>query len=210
MAEGFYTPAHTKSRRMKHHSLRQSSTALATFFSLAAFAQAHPGHGPGGFANGFAHPLHGLDHILAMLAVGLWAAQLGGRAKWLVPASFVGVMALGGALGRAGVGLPFAEQGIAASVLILGVFIAAAVRLPLAASMGIVGLFALCHGHAHGAEMPVNAAGAVYALGFTAATALLHGCGIGLGMLMQHAAKAEWLRAGGVAISAAGVLLLWN
>ena len=195
---------------MKHHSLRRSAIALATFLSLAAFAQAHPGHGAGGFANGFAHPLHGLDHVLAMLAVGLWAAQLGGRAKWLVPASFTGVMALGGALGMAGVALPFAEQGIAASVLILGVLIAAAVRLPLAASMGIVGLFALCHGHAHGAEMPVNAVGAVYALGFTAATALLHGCGIGLGVMMQGTAKADWLRAGGVAISAAGLLLLWN
>ena len=195
---------------MKHHSLRRSAIALATFLSLAAFAQAHPGHGAGGFANGFAHPLHGLDHVLAMLAVGLWAAQLGGRSKWLVPASFVGVMALGGALGMAGVAVPFAEQGILASVLILGVLIAAAVRLPVAASLGIVGLFALCHGHAHGAEMPVNAVGAVYALGFTAATALLHGCGIGLGVMMQGTAKADWLRACGVAISAAGLLLLWN
>ena len=195
---------------MKPTSLRQTTAVLATFFGLAALAQAHPGHGAGGFASGLAHPLHGLDHLLAMVAVGLWAAQLGGRAQWLVPASFVGVMALGGALGMAGVGLPFAGQGILASVLILGVLIAAAVRLPLAVSMGIVGFFALCHGHAHGAEMPVNAVGAVHALGFAMATALLHGGGLGLGVLMQRTAKAEWLRACGVAISATGLLLLWS
>ena len=195
---------------MSHVLFRRISATLAAFLSLAAFAQAHPGHGADGFAQGFAHPLHGLDHLLAMLAVGLWAAQLGGRAKWAVPAAFVGAMAVGGALGMAGVGLPLAEPGIAASVLILGLLIAAAVRLPLAAGVALVGGFALCHGYAHGAEMPATAAGAVYALGFAGATALLHGCGFGLGALMQRGAKAEWLRAGGVAISAAGVLLLWN
>ena len=195
---------------MTYVHFRRTAVTLAAFLSLAVFAQAHPGHGGGGFAHGFAHPLHGPDHLLAMLAVGLWAAQLGGRAKWAVPACFTGVMACGGALGMAGVGLPFAEQGIVVSVLILGLLIAAAVRLPLAAGMAVVGIFALCHGHAHGAEMPETAAGAVYALGFTGATVLLHACGFGLGVLMQRVAKAEWLRAGGVAISAAGVLLLLN
>ena len=189
---------------------RRTAVTFAAFLSLTGFAQAHPGHGGGGFADGFAHPLHGLDHLLAMLAVGLWAAQLGGRARWAVPAAFVGAMAVGGALGMAGAGLPLAEQGIAASVLILGLLIAAAVRLPLVAGAALVGIFALCHGYAHGAEMPETAAGAVYALGFAGATALLHGCGFGLGVLLQRAAKAEWLRAGGVAISAVGVLLLWN
>ena len=193
---------------MSHILFRRTSITLAVFLSLAGLAQAHPGHGGGGFANGFAHPLHGLDHLLAMLAVGLWAAQLGGRAKWAVPACFVGVMVGGGALGMAGVGLPFAEQGIAASVLILGLLIAAAVRLPLAAGLAVAGIFALCHGYAHGAEMPVTAAGAVYAFGFATATALLHACGLGLGVLMQRRAKAEWLCASGVTISAAGVLLL--
>lgn len=195
---------------MSHALFRRTAVTLAAFLSLAGFAQAHPGHGGGGFASGFAHPLHGLDHLLAMLAVGLWAAQLGGRARWAVPAAFVGVMALGGALGMAGVGLPLAGQGIVASVLMLGLLIAAAVRLPLAAGVALVGIFALCHGYAHGAEMPETAAGAVYALGFAGATALLHGCGFGLGVLMQRGAKAGWLRASGVAISAAGVLLLWN
>src|SRR5580698_8957387 len=152
---------------------RSSFTRLATPALILApvLAHAHPGHDTSGFSAGVAHPLHGLDHILAMVAVGLWAAQLGGRAKWLVPASFVSVMALGGALGMAGVAIPFAEQGIFASVLILGVLIAASVRLPLAASMSIVGLFALCHGHAHGTEIPAAASGFNYALGFVLATA---------------------------------------
>ena len=145
-----------------------------------------------------------------MVAVGLWAAQLGGRARWLVPASFVGVMTLGGALGMAGAGLPLAERGIAASVLILGVLIAATVRLPLAASAALVGIFALCHGHAHGIEMPGTAAGLSYALGFAGCTALLHALGLGLGLLLQRAQRREWLCATGVAISAASVLLVWH
>ena len=183
----------------------RTTLTLAAFLSLPGFAQAHPGHG-GGFAHGLAHPLHGFDHLLAMLAVGLWASQLGGRAKWAVPAAFVGTMACGGALGMAGIGLPFAGQGIVASVAILGLLIAAAVRLPLAAGMAVTGIFALCHGYAHGAEMPLTAGGAVYTLGFATATALLHACGFGLGVLMQRQARAGWLRASGLAIFAAGGL----
>src|SRR5271170_4071160 len=98
-----------------------------------------------GFGSGFAHPLHGLDHILAMTAVGLWAGQLGGRARWLVPASFVGVMILGGALAMAGLRVPFTEEGILLSVLVLGILVAVAARFPLPASMAIVGLFAFFH-----------------------------------------------------------------
>ena len=145
-----------------------------------------------------------------MLAVGLWAAQLGGRAKWAVPAAFVSMMALGGALGMAGVAVPFAEQGIVASVLVLGVLIAAAVRLPPTASMAVVGIFALCHGYAHGAEMPATAAGFSYGLGFVGATALLHACGIGAALAMQQLAETRWLRATGVAICAASVMLFLN
>ncbi|MDR3402735.1 MAG: HupE/UreJ family protein [Chthoniobacter sp.] len=185
---------------------------LATL-SLAlapVLAHAHPGHDASGFAAGVSHPIHGLDHILAMVAVGLWAVQLGGRAKWLVPASFVSVMAIGGALGMAGVSMPFAEQGILASVLILGVLIAAAVRLPLAASMSIVGLFALCHGHAHGLEMPGTAAGLSYGAGFVIATALLHASGIMTGVMIQRFAEAKWVRATGVAICAASAFLALN
>ena len=191
---------------------RSFATPLATLCLALApvLAHAHPGHGVSGFAAGVSHPVHGLDHILAMVAVGLWAAQLGGRAKWLVPASFVSVMAIGGALGMAGVAMPFAEQGIFASVLILGVLIAAAVRLPLAASMGIVGLFALCHGQAHGLEMPGNAAGLAYGAGFVIATALLHATGIGCGLTIQRLAATHWLRATGVAICVASAFLALN
>jgi len=190
----------------------RSLTPLATLSLVLApvLAHAHPGHDASGFTTGLAHPLSGLDHILAMLAVGLWATQLGGRAKWLVPASFVSVMALGGALGMAGVPMPFAEQGILASVMILGVLIAAAIRLPLTASMAIVGLFALCHGHAHGLEMPATAQGLTYGVGFILATALLHTAGIGLGMAIQRFAAAQWVRATGVAICACSVLLVLN
>src|SRR5579863_3698485 len=120
-------------------------------------AAAHPVPGAAGLTAGFAHPLSGLDHVLAMVAVGLWAAQLGGRALWLVPASFVGFMTLGGALGMAGVHLPMVEAGILASVLILGILIAAAAQLPLAASVAVTGLFAIFHGHAHGTEIPLAA-----------------------------------------------------
>jgi urease accessory protein len=182
---------------------------LLAVFLLPALAQAHPGV-PGhthGFVNGLAHPLTGLDHICAMVAVGLWAAQRGGRALWLVPAVFVSVMILGGALGLAAVPVPFVEPGIAASVLVLGVLIAAAVRLPLPASALLVGLFALFHGYAHGAEMPGSASGLAYGLGFVAATASLHLLGIGLGLLAQRFGSARLVRYAGAAIAACGIYL---
>src|SRR3954453_14397289 len=119
----------------KHHSIHLTALFAAALAFAPALAQAPPGHAPGaGFTHGFAHPMMGLDHLLAMLAVGLWSAQLGGRATWLVPAAFVSVMTFGGALGMRGVHLPLVEQGIIASVFVLGLLIAAAARLPLAAS----------------------------------------------------------------------------
>jgi len=179
---------------------------LAALLALPAVAQAHPGHGLAqGFAPGFAHPLLGLDHELAMIAIGLWAAQAGGRALWAVPATFVGVMALGGALGMAHVSVPFIEPGIAASVLVLGLLIAFAVRLPMVAAVPLVALFAIFHGHAHGAEMPETASGAAYGIGFLLATAALHGAGIGLGMLIQRCTVAPVIRFAGAAIAVAGV-----
>jgi urease accessory protein len=179
---------------------------LAALLALPAAAHAHVGVGSThGFAHGFEHPLFGLDHLLAMIAVGLWAAQVGGRALWAVPTTFVGVMALGGALGMMGVPVPFIEPGIAASVLILGLLIAFAVRMPLAAAVPLVGLFAIFHGHAHGAEMPENASGAAYAVGFMLATAALHGVGIGLGMAIQRFTAAPVIRFAGAAIAVAGV-----
>ena len=159
-----------------------------------------------GFGSGFAHPLHGLDHILVMVAVGLWAAQLGGRARWLVPASFVGVMALGGALAMAGLRVPFTEEGILLSVLVLGVLIAVAARFPLAASMAIVGVFAFFHGHSHGAEMPANAVSYAYGVGFALATVLLHASGIALANAV-NSARLPVVRWAGAAIAVAGICL---
>src|ERR1700722_17039280 len=160
--------------------------AAALLFFTTAGAQAHliPGD-VRGFGAAFPPPLHGLDHILAMTAVGLWAAQLGGRARWLVPASFMGMMVLGGALAMAGLRVPFTEEGILLSVLVLGILIAVATRFPLVVSMAIVGLFAFFHGHSHGTEMPVNALGLAYGAGFVLATALLNACGIGLAYVTQ-------------------------
>jgi urease accessory protein len=187
----------------------QRALPLLLIFLVPSLAQAHPG-APGhthGFSNGLLHPLTGLDHICAMVAVGLWAAQRGGRALWLVPLTFVSIMIVGGILGMGGVGIPYVEQGIAASVLVLGIFIAAAVRLPLAASMAIVGLFALFHGYAHGAEMPDSSSGLAYGIGFVVATASLHLSGIALGIAAQRFASAQFVRYLGGGIAACGVYL---
>jgi urease accessory protein len=188
--------------------LRNALPVLAILF-LPTLAQAHPGL-PGhthGFFNGVAHPLTGLDHICAMVAVGLWAAQRGGRALWAVPLAFVSVMALGGMLGMAGGSLPFVETGIATSVLILGVLIAASVRLPLLMSVFIVGMFALFHGYAHGAEMPATASGLAYGIGFMIATASLHLCGIGLGLAARQLGSMQLIRYAGGTIAVCGVYL---
>src|SRR5262249_34108358 len=143
-------------------------------------ASAHPGI-PGhthGFEDGFSHPLSGIDHILAMVSVGLFAAHLGGRALWLVPPSFVSVLALAGVAGMAGATLPFAEIGIALSVVILGLAIACQFNIPTLAATSLVGFFAIFHGYAHGAEMPASMSALSYGLGFVCATALLHASGV--------------------------------
>lgn len=189
-------------------------SGLLTLAALAvpAVASAHPAIGEAaGFSHGFAHPMSGLDHILAMVMVGVFAFQLGGRATWLVPTTFVLVMALGGALGIAGVTVPFVEVGIALSVVVLGAIVALNVKAPLAVAMGLVGLFAIFHGHAHGTEMPENAAGAAYAAGFMLATAVLHVAGLGLGFIIGRASERQGSlvtrAAGGVAaIAGAGIL----
>jgi len=182
-------------------------TLAALLTAAASPALAHPGHGAEGLASGFAHPFMGLDHLLAMLAVGLWAAQTGGRTLWAVPAAFVAVMALGGSLGAMGVGLPLVELGIAGSVLVLGLLVAAAPRLPLWAPVAIAGLFAVFHGHAHGTEMPEGASGLLYGAGFVAATAILHAIGLGLGLAGSRLAAVPARLAGG-AVAAAGLVLI--
>lgn len=195
---------------------RRLTLTAAALLTSPATAFAHPGHGGfAGFPQGFMHPLTGLDHILAMVMVGVLAARLARlpgreRALWLVPAAFVTLMALGGGLGMAGVGLPFVELGIGLSVVVLGAAVALNVTLAPLAGMALVGFFALFHGYAHGAEMPDTAAGLAYAGGFVAATIILHAAGIALGMALTHAAdpRAESLiRATGAVAAIAGVAI---
>ena len=189
-------------------------TLLAAALVLVpSLALAHPGL-PGhthDVATGFLHPLGGLDHILAMVAVGLLAAQLGGRALWLVPASFVAAMAAAGLAGMAGVRLPMTEVGIAASVVVLGGAVALRLAMPVAAATALVGFFAMFHGYAHGLETPETASGLLYGLGFVAATALLHAVGIGVGLTVgriEGAFGRNLVRVAGSLAAVAGVVML--
>jgi urease accessory protein len=150
-------------------------------------AFAHPGHDEAGLLAGLQHPLTGLDHIAVMIAVGLWAALKGGRALWLWPAAFVAVMLFGGVLGMLQLPLPFVESGILASVVLIGLLVAMAVDLPVWLGAPIVGVFALFHGYAHGAEVPEAASGVSYLIGFALATAALHGFGITTVLVLKSA-----------------------
>ncbi len=186
--------------------------AAAATLILPTAAWAHPGHeAASGFVHGFVHPVTGLDHVLAMVAVGMLAASLGGRAVWALPLTFVAVMAAGGALGVAGIGLPFVEAGIAVSVIVLGLAVALQWKWPVATAMSLVGVFAIFHGHAHGAEMPVDVSGLAYGLGFMLATALLHVLGLGAGLGIAgfgRTAAPHALRLSGAAMAVAGAGIL--
>lgn len=179
----------------------------------AAFA--HTGHGDtSGFLHGFMHPVGGIDHILAMVAVGVFAYVLGGKALWLVPLSFVAMMAVGFLLGLGQIDVPFVELGIALSSVVIGGAAALGRPMPVVAASALVGVFAIFHGHAHGAEMPVDASGFEYAAGFIVATALLHAAGIGAAMgvtrLVSKYGKTVAQVAGGVfALGGIGVLAGW-
>lgn len=196
--------------------MRRSTACALALAALTALvpsvASAHTGVGDtAGFAHGFMHPVTGIDHVLAMVMVGVFAWQLGGRALWLVPSTFVLVMAIGGALGVAGIGVPFVEAGIALSVIVLGAIVAFGIKAPVVVAMAVVGLFAVFHGHAHGAEMPESAAGLAYGLGFMLGTALLHAAGIGLGFLIGRAAERTgpiMVRTTGAVAALAGVAIL--
>ncbi|PMZ78498.1 HupE/UreJ family protein [Pseudomonas sp. FW305-70] len=172
-----------------------------------ALALAHPGHGDNGLIAGISHPLGGLDHLLAMLAVGLWAAQQQGAARWVLPCTFVGTLLIGGVLGFEGMNLPALESGIAASVLALGLAVALAVRPPLVMAVGATALFALFHGVAHGLELPDMSSPWTFAAGFVAATAVLHAAGYALVRTLPLAA-APLVRLAGAASAATGVWLL--
>jgi urease accessory protein len=176
--------------------------------ALASPAQAHIIAADGaGWAHGFSHPFSGLDHILAMVAVGVWAVQTGRPALWVLPLVFPLAMAVGGLLGVAGVPVPGIEAGIAASVLGLGLLIAFQAKPPLALSVALVALFALFHGHAHGTELPQAASPALYGLGFVVATAILHLIGVGIGVAMRLPKGMMAIRAAGGAIAVTGIAL---
>lgn len=186
--------------------LRKTLVALALFLSPAV-AFAHAGHDHSGLMAGLAHPVFGLDHLLAMLAVGLWAAQQSGAARWALPLTFVGSMLIGGLLGFNGLQIPLMETGIAASVLAFGLLVAVAIRLPMVISIALTALFALTHGVAHGLELPALASPWGYAAGFIAATAALHGVGYTLVRSLPRAA-APLVRVAGAASALTGVWLL--
>ncbi len=191
----------------------RSATYLAAALALLpTTVLAHPGMGGStGLAHGFMHPIGGFDHVLAMVAVGLFAAHLGGRAIWLVPLAFVGMMALGGALGVAGIHIPFVESVIALSIVVLGAVIAMRLDLAPIVAMALVGFFAIFHGHAHGTEMPETIVGLAYGAGFILATALLHAAGIGIGLLNAKADQSSnhmSTKVAGSAMALAGVAVL--
>ncbi|HEU5018455.1 MAG TPA: HupE/UreJ family protein [Pseudolabrys sp.] len=161
-------------------------------------------------AAGFAHPLSGVDHLLAMIGVGLWAAQLSGRAIWTLPLGFMSALVVGGILGIIGAPVPLVEPGILGSLVTIGLAIALAWRVHAAAGFALVAAFALLHGYAHGAEMPQSASALSYALGFLVATGLLHLTGIGMGLLARHLRQPLLIRGAGAAISAVGMILVFT
>jgi len=182
----------------------------ATFMALLALAQGAHAHAgadnlAGGFASGFVHPILGWDHVVAMVAVGLWGAFMGERAVWTLPVVFPAVMALGGVLGLLGVPVPLVEEGIAASAIVIGAMVALGSRPPLWLAAVVVGAFAIFHGYAHGTELPDATNPLMYTAGFMVATGLLHLGGIVLGMAVRWPQGVKVVRGCGVVISAIGV-----
>jgi urease accessory protein len=184
--------------------------AFAALFCLAARpAFAHIGSGfGGGFFSGFSHPLLGPDHLLAMVSVGIWGAELGAPAIWVLPITFPLIMAIGGAAGIVGMPLPGTEIIIALSVIVLGSMVAMAARLNLVLALVIVGIFAFAHGHAHGAEMPASADALAFSVGFVIATGMLHALGIAIGLLIKWPVGFSAVRAMGGLAALFGVYLI--
>lgn len=188
-----------------------NATLLACGLMLALPAWAHEQAGQAaGFITGMLHPVSGLDHVLAMVAVGLWGAQLGAPAIWLLPVTFPLVMAFGGFLGLLGVPLPGVEIGIALSAILLGTMVATQSRPPLWLAAALVGFFAIFHGHAHGTELPAGESGLLYSIGFVMVTGLLHATGIAIGLIHRWQKGRIALRGAGAAVGAAGVFFLWR
>jgi len=190
-------------------SFKLLSLAAAATAGFSTAALAHVGdHSHMSFTEGLLHPFTGLDHVLAMVAIGLWASQLGGRALWLLPLTFPAVMAVGAVLGMSGVALPGVEIGIAGSVMVLGAVVALALRPSLAISIPLIGAFALLHGYSHGIELPTGASALSYGTGFMAATLVLHAVGIATGLIAGRLPIRFAARTAGGAIAVLGVVLL--
>jgi len=196
-----------------HDRGRMNEPVLALLFLLLATTplSAHVQEGAAaGFLTGLRHPISGLDHVLAMIAVGLWGAQLGAPAIWALPVTFPMVMAVGGFLGLVGVPLPGVEIGVASSAILLGAMVLGEVRPPLPVAAALVAFFAIFHGYAHGAELPPGQSGLTYSIGFVMATGCLHGVGIAIGLIHRWPAGRVALRAAGAVVALAGVFFLWR
>jgi urease accessory protein len=183
----------------------------ATLLVLVQVAWAHPQKGAAtGFISGFEHPISGLDHVLAMVAVGLWGAQLGAPAIWMLPVAFPMVMALGGMLGLMGLPLPGIEYGIAVSAILLGAAVMFEFRPPIGLAAALVGFFAIFHGYAHGAELPPDQSAMLYSIGFVMATGCLHALGIGVGTIHRWWWGQKMLRLAGALVAAGGAFFFWK
>jgi urease accessory protein len=189
----------------------ESLLALLLLLASAAPAFAHVQQGQAqGFITGLKHPVSGLDHVLAMISVGLWGAQLGAPAIWLLPVTFPLVMAFGGFLGLVGIPVPGVEIGIAVSAILLGLMVAREAKPPLVVAAVLVGFFAIFHGHAHGTELPPGQSGLMYSIGFVVATGCLHGVGIAIGVVHKWPAGRTALRFAGALVALAGFGFLWR
>ena len=193
---------------------RQVACGLAVVVLLLSSARpalAHAQKGEAaGFLTGFLHPISGVDHVLAMVAVGLWGAQLGAPAIWLLPVAFPMVMAMGGMLGLLGVPLPGIEYGIAASAILLGVAVMLEARPPLLVAAALVGFFAVFHGHAHGTELPPGQSALLYSMGFVIATGCLHATGIAIGTVHRWSWGQSLVRVAGAAVALGGIFFMWK
>jgi urease accessory protein len=186
-------------------------TILFTFLLCAQAAEAHVHKGEAvSFLSGLKHPISGLDHVVAMVAVGIWGAQLGAPAIWVLPVAFPMVMATGGMVGLLGMPLPGTEIGIAASAILLGAAVMMELRPRLALAAVLVGFFAIFHGYAHGSELPAGQSGLLYSIGFVMATGCLHAVGISIGLVHRWNWGQRSLRVAGAAIALAGVFFMWK
>ena len=185
------------------------TAVAAILFATPALAHVQRGQA-GGFLSGLRHPVSGLDHVVAMIAVGLWGAQLGPPALWLLPVTFPMVMALGGMLGLLGMPLPGVEVGIALSAVTLGIMVLLEARPKLPVAAILVGFFAVFHGHAHGTELPANGSALLYSMGFVMATGCLHATGIAIGLIHRWPFGRKILRLAGALVALAGTFFLWR